>query len=121
MDAYRDAVGSVPIARSGDYTLYLAGRTLTYLREPCVITDDPRFFLHVFPVDAADLPPNRMQHGFTNHDFPFWDHIVKMVGGWCMIVRELPDYRIASIQTGQFEKDVVHWSVDFDIPAERGN
>ena len=59
----------------------------------------PRFFLHVRPDDANDLPADRRRRGFENRDFDdlhFWRG-----DGKCYAVRPLPDYGIAGIRTGQ--------------------
>ena len=90
-----------PAARAA-FDVYRHGGRLAYLKEPCSAADtDARFFLHVYPADAADLPEERGQYGFDNlifgSKFPgaAWD-------GKCVAVARLPDYPIARIRTGQF-------------------
>ena len=106
-----------PVVQS-DFDLYLSGDRLAYLKEPCVAGDtDARFFLHIFPVDPADLPADSSEHGFANLDFHFADHGADIVGK-CVAERELPDYPIERIRTGQFvsgERQL--WSAEF--PAAR--
>ena len=47
---------------------------LAYVKEGCAPADfDRRFFLHVWPADVRDLPPERLAHGFDNLDF--WSRI----------------------------------------------
>lgn len=63
-----------------------------------------RFFLHVYPVDAADLPQHRSRQmvNFDVLDFPgrlFWRQ-----GRSCYARRRLPEYPIAEIRTGQFTR-----------------
>ena len=60
----------------------------------------PRFFLHVHPVDTNDLPADRRRHGFENRGFRFLQFWRR--DGKCYAVRPLPDYGVASIRTGQF-------------------
>ena len=89
-----------PIIRS-DFDVYEEGDTLTYLKAPCADGDTRgRFFLSVRPVDAADLPEYRREIGHDALNFDFApDGII--FGEKCMIRRELPDYEIAQISTGQ--------------------
>ena len=86
------------------YEVHLAGPWLIYVNRQCDgenIGDLPRVFLHVYPVDADDLPDRRERYGFDNLDFRFDNHSVYR-GGPCIAVRGLPDYPIARIHTGQF-------------------
>ena len=90
-----------PIIRS-DFDVYLNDRRLIYTNEHCSASNiDNTFFLAVFPVDAADLPKSRRPHGFENLDFDFADYGFR-VGERCFSVRELPEYPIERIHTGQF-------------------
>ena len=59
-----------------------------------------RFFLHLIPVDVDDLPDHRKQHGFDNFDFRFNDYELPLTER-SVAVRDLPDYAIARIRTGQ--------------------
>ena len=106
----RRADAQRPVLQSPDYDVHFfrnereGGGGLLYLRRECPaamdLQDWPRFFLHVHPVDANDLPADRRRHGFENRDFGhlhFWRR-----DGKCYAVRSLPDYGIASIHTGQF-------------------
>ena len=106
-----------PVAQS-DFDLYLSGNRLAYLKEPCAAGDtDARFLLHIFPVDSADLPTVWREYGFENMDFHFADHGAR-ADGICVATRDLPDYAIERIRTGQFvsgEGEV--WRVEF--PAAR--
>ena len=102
-----------PVAQS-DFDVYLRGNDLAYLKEPCTEGySDARFFLHVFPAASADLPADDRALGFANFDFQFAGHGAYL-GDKCVVERELPDYAIERIRTGQFvggEGRV--WSVEF--------
>ena len=102
-----------PAARS-DFDVYLRGNALAYLKENCVAGDsDARFFLHIVPVDSADLPAVWREYGFENLDFQFADHGA-YVGDKCVATRELPDYAIDRIRTGQFVRGEGQlWSAEF--------
>ena len=90
-----------PAARS-DFDVYMRGNGLVYLKESCAAGDtDARFFLHIVPVDPADLPADSRELGFANLDFQFADHGA-YAGDKCVVTRELPDYAIERIRTGQF-------------------
>ena len=104
-----------PVAQSR-FDLYVRDNILTYLKAPCAEGDaDARFFLHITPVDPADLPVVWREYGFENLDFHFADHGADIVGK-CVATRELPGYPIERIRTGQFvggEGRV--WGVEFPV------
>ncbi len=91
----------LPVAHS-DFDVYLRGNGLVYLKEPCAPGDaDARFFLHIIPVDPADLSAEWRERGFVNLDFRFADYGA-YAGDKCVAERDLPDYAIERIRTGQF-------------------
>ncbi len=95
------AASNEPIIRSV-FDVYLRNNTLMYLKEPCKPDDtDPGFYVHLFPVDEDDLPANRKQHFFDNHDFSF-NYRGKHFGERCLATLPLPDYEIDRIRTGQW-------------------
>ena len=102
-----------PAAQS-DFDVYMRGNGLAYLKEPCEAGDtDARFFLHIFPADPADLPAAGRELGFANLDFQFANHGAD-IGGKCVAERDLPDYAIGRIRTGQFVSGEGRlWSVEF--------
>ena len=94
--------------------MYLVGNSLIYVKEPCIPEDaEPTFFLHLDPVDVNDLPSPRKQYGFDNLDFAFRDHRSPIEGEVCVAIRELPDYAIAAIRTGQFTGEGRVWEGNF--------
>ena len=85
-----------------NFDLHLRERTLAYVKAPCTKADTvPRFFLHVLPVEANDLPAPSRRYGFENRDFVFRKAGMRFEGR-CVVRRPLPNYRIASLRTGQF-------------------
>ena len=89
-----------PVIRS-DYDVYLDGKRLVYVREACGDKDDDAtFFLHLYPVDVADLPDDRRPHGFDNLDFDFLRFGFR--DQRCTALLILPDYALAAIHTGQY-------------------
>ena len=109
-DVRREALATEPLIRS-TYDIYRDGRLLTYLRDGCsrdaVAGDGPRFFLHLVPRDAGDVPPE----GFQNLDRPLRGGSARIDGN-CVATVVLPDYPIAGIRTGQLANDGVLWEVD---------
>ena len=99
---YRSIAESSPAARSG-WDVYLDGKTLTYLKEPCAEEDArARFLLSVHPARLSDVPENRREkggHESLNFDFDRWGVIF---GGKCMVRRALPDYKVESVEAGQW-------------------
>ena len=100
--AYPSLVSTEPLARK-DFDVYLADRTLYYIKEPCQREDiaNAIFFLHVFPTDLGHLPYHRREHGFDNLDFLFIERGA-MFDGKCMASVNLPKYDIAGLRTGSF-------------------
>ncbi len=100
-----------PEAR-GAFAVHLDGRALTYAREDCAAEDAAaRFFLHVYPLDAGDLPPDRRASGFANLDFAFAERGVRY-GGKCMAEAALPAWDAARIRTGQFAGGRELWEAE---------
>jgi len=90
-----------PAARS-DFALYLQDNRLIYLRESCVAADTAAgFFLHILPVDVADLPAERQDAGFANLDFAFARYGGHF-DGKCLATVPLPHYPVKSLRTGQY-------------------
>ena len=104
-----------PVARA-DFDAYMRGNALAYLKEPCDAGDaEARFFLHIFPAAPSDLPADRREHGFVNLDFQFADHGAR-IDAKCVASRELPDYVIERILTGQFVSGEGRvWGVEFPV------
>ena len=114
-DAYRDrllAEAGEPIIRS-EYDIYLhqekAGESagqpnrlrLLYFKPGCSQDETgTRFYLHVLPESAEDLPDHRKEAGYVELDFALEDFGGRY-GGDCFAVRDLPEYDILEIRTGQ--------------------
>ena len=110
------AASGEPIIRS-EFDVYKEGDALTYLKAPCDKDDARgRFFLSVHPVDLADLPENRRELGHDGLNFDFAPHGI-VFNDKCMIRREIPDYAIARISTGQYIPDAGEtWRADAKLP-----
>ncbi len=101
--------GSQPAIRSVfDVHLHPANR-LIYVKDRCSQEDaDVKFFLHIYPLDADDLPDHRNQYGFDNLDFRFDRHGV-LYNGVCVVDVPLPEYDFTAIRTGQYAGEVRIW------------
>ncbi len=87
---------------NSDFDVYLSGDRLTYVREPCSPEDvEERFFLHIVPADARDIPADSRRYGYHNLDFHL-QSFGTMSDEKCVAVRGLPAYGIDRISTGQF-------------------
>ena len=82
--------------------VFLNGKAVNYVMEPCSVADvkDP-FLLHIVPVEATDLPEVSQSRGFDNRDFRFHQY-GSIIDGKCLAAVPLPDYDIAKINIGQF-------------------
>ncbi len=94
------AIHSVRAAIRSDFDVYLLENRVIYFKQPCRLDHDALFFLHVVPVDERDLPAGRRQDGFDNLNFRIGTG--NKFAERCTAVRELPDYPIAEIRTGQY-------------------
>lgn len=137
--AMQVGAGGREVARSA-FTLYFDGERVGYLREPCTEADaEPRFFLHLYPVDTADLPPHRTLYGFENRDFEFRDYGVILdaapeappdssdptdpavapsptPGAKCVALAPVPEYPIDHIRTGQYlSGQPALWTARFEV------
>ena len=121
--AYESAYQAVadrgePVARSGfDLHLDMDGGTLSYLKQPCSQDDvRGRFWLSVHPANPADLPENRRELGHESLNFDFVPPHGVVFNGKCMATRQLPDYAIDRIETGQDAPDAGRlWSTTVDF------
>ena len=99
--AYRELIAGEPTLNAA-FAVYLQDNTLHYYKEPCAPADtELRFFLHLIPIDPADLPAERRQHGVDNLDFDFAERGA-IFDGKCLTSIPLPDYPFTEIRTGQF-------------------
>ena len=113
-----EAVAAVEPALRSRFLVHVEGRTLHYAREQCAASDvEARFFLHVTPLDADDLPEERRETGFDNLDFAFADRGLR-IGGRCLASVALPDYGAARVVTGQFEGGARLWEGEFAVGGD---
>ena len=93
--------GYLEAAARGNFEVYFSENRLVYIKERCSAADrGARFYLHIVPQYAANLPDNRPS-GFNNMDFGF-DEMGIVMDGDCVAIAPLPDYPILGIRTGQF-------------------
>lgn len=96
--------GSELIVRS-TFDIYSKGSRLIYISTRCHDAElENPFFLHVFPTDSADIAKDRKTSSFNNYDFRF-DREGFSFRERCAVIRNLPDYDIELIRTGQFTSD----------------
>ena len=118
--AAQDALAAREPAARAVYDLHLDGRTLSYVKSPCSREETAaRFFLHVAPTSADDLPDDRKRYGFDNLDFAFRNIGVRF-DETCMAIVELPAYPIAEIRTGQFADGRRLWEARFPFSKRVG-
>ena len=88
---------------SNVYDVYLDENrnSLIYVKEGCSTNDISDFFLHLTPAHQKDLPDDRRPSGFDNFDFDFYTYGLR-VDGNCIIDRNIPEYDIISLRTGQY-------------------
>ncbi len=114
--AYRKAASGGLLSR-GVFDVRLAGGALAYVKETCGQAEtSARFFLHIVPERASDLPEKRRGPGFDNLDFDFFTRGGHF-DGKCVAVVPLPDYPVASARTGQLDEGREIWSAEFAVGA----
>lgn len=93
-----------PILRSV-FDVYFDGDRLTWFKDPCAPEDVARnFFLHLFPVDAADLSAKTRSRGYNRRDLAFRKHGDTLYGK-CSMTVALPSYALRRIRVGQYDSD----------------
>ena len=111
--------GTRLIANS-EFDIYLNSKStkLIYVSSSCSNTNTgDTFFLHIFPTHHADIFKHRRTSNFNNHDFKFRREGFRF-GEQCAAIRNLPDYDIESIRTGQFTADGIEiWEESFYFRA----
>ena len=82
---------------------------LLYAKGECSQAEyETRIFLHIAPVNLADLPAHSQGSSFENRDFQLPDYGIR-IEGECLAIVPLPDYPFAAIGTGQ----AGFWEMDF--------
>ena len=130
-DIYDSARAIAAAAAAGNYGKRLAAsafdiyldetadedeRRLIYIKRSCSDEDaQTRFFLHIFPSDARDLPARRQEHGFVSLDFNFSGDEVNTLTEWCIAIAPLPRYAIKRIHTGQFTDEGEAWQAEVEL------
>ncbi len=112
-----DPVPARPPDIAARFDVRVAGRGLLYARDGCAPEDpEARFFLHVEPMNPADLPADRRGYGFDNLDFeplrgpPAYPRSSRRAmrersGDRCAVMAPLPDYPVRRVRTGQIVPD----------------
>ena len=121
LEALTSGAWGPPAARAA-FDLYFAPDGLWYHRADCSAGDrESRFFLHLYPEDPSDLPPERRPHGFENRDFAFPEY-GSMLADACLASVPLPDYPLTRLRTGQFEPGGdPRWTATLALPAPPPN
>ena len=115
-DAMRRAMQEGQPRERSVYDVYLSAGEVVYINDSCDLagTDD-KFFLHITPERADDLSVERRRIGFDNLDFDFFSNGA-LLDDKCVAAVSLPEYPIASIQTGQFVSgEGKVWSAEFAV------
>ena len=115
--SYVAPVADAEQVSSSVFNVFSKDGRLYYFRDNCAPADIAElFFLHIYAVQASDLPDSRRQHGFENRDFDFARHGT-LHDGQCAATIPLPGYSIASIVTGQYIPDGPQlWKAEFALP-----
>ncbi len=120
-ETYRSLTQGAPAARARYDVRFDAARgVLTYARAPCVPADArARFFLHVVPVDADDLPDEHVRNGFDNLDFHLPEEA--LFDGKCLVTIRLPEYAVDHVRTGQTERKDDVWTALWEETIHPGS
>ena len=97
------------------FDMYLDDERLIYINTSCNNTDiENMFLLHIYPVNRSDILESRRNNDldFNNYDFSFHREGF-FFGENCAVIRNLPDYDIKTIRTGQYTDEVQLWVEEF--------
>ncbi len=107
----RSALSTEPVFRSDFFTVHLYQNMVVYYRESCSGEHlREKFFLHVYPVDAAVLSNAR----YVNWAFYLYSNPIDS-DGRCVAIALLPDWPVSSVHTGQFRGSRGFWSARFSV------
>ena len=96
--------GSFDLLQHNLYSGDRIGNQLIYLFHECdPLPADVPVFLHLVPVDVADLPAGRARYGFDNLDHQFAD-ARRYLHPACLAIVDLPAYRVKAIRTGRSDR-----------------
>ncbi len=96
--------GAIPAASAGGFDIYADGDSLTYVKRQCAESDTRgRFSLSAYPSDPSDIADDMRSQNLAHNslNFAFAEHGARF-DDKCVIIRELPDYPISRIETGQW-------------------
>ena len=116
----REDTGSVEsrwesVVRS-EFDVYRNGKLLLYTKTPCTEKDmQPVFFVDVWPRHARDLPEHRQRRGFDSFLYAELRIYALWLGERCAFIRQLPEYDIARVATGQLEQGRRIWRGEFSL------
>ena len=127
---YPSIAAGEPIIRS-NFDVYLDARILSYIKEPCDVTDtEAHFFLDIILFDENnlldiisayenDLFDHRRQDRYDSTSFQFGKKGVRF-DEKCIAQVQLPDAGLISIKTGQRAQNrSVAWEATYDFSIDR--
>ena len=102
---FLDTLG-LPVLSNSGWDVYLSDQDILYVSDDaCEFSVHAHpFFLHIYPVDVGDLPVEVQPHGFENRDFHS-PHYANALDGGCVVVRSLPAYPVARMETGRYHSE----------------
>ena len=112
-----------PAAQGGGWLVYRLDDWIAYVKAPCGDADTVEpFFLHFIAQEAADLPAANRELGFAGRDFHFTAPYDFRTEAACIAVRQLPDYPVRRLRTGQYipegeQEGEQLWRVEFPAAA----
>ena len=115
--AYRAAYRTLaarPLTHRSAFNVYVTPTTVTFAKAPCTEADaQPRFVLHLAPVDPRVLP----DRPFDNRDFSFDAHGARFDRA-CLATVPLPAYPIRQLTVGQWRGGNAQalWLAELSLP-----
>ncbi len=109
-DAVRRTLMALPPpAKTGEGAgrpgVYIVGRAIAFWRPVCSPADPANdvVTMNVYAADTAQLPQERRTTGFASSDFRLSEDGY-FADGACLAVRRLPDWRVARIDMGHYDR-----------------
>ena len=102
-----------------DFDIWIKDKYIYYKKSPCAKEDTRHFFyLQIYPADKTVLPKAKQKHGYAKMGFSFSSY-GKINDNTCVAIKELPEYDILKLRTGQYHDSKREWDVTYSFEQNK--